>query len=88
MPRPASRFIKKLTKRQIQQLEANKDRGATPRIRHRAHAILLSHQGTSVVELVQISKPTERRLANGWTAGRRKVSMVWLTSRVPVLRRS
>jgi len=54
MARPASRFIKKLTKLQIQKLENLKDRGDTPRIRHRAHAILLSHKGTSIVELVKI----------------------------------
>ncbi len=65
MPRPANRFIKKLTKRQIQQLEAKKDRGATPRIRHRAHAILLSHQGTSVIELVQIFQ-TNRTTISQW----------------------
>jgi transposase len=54
MPRPASRFIEKLTKRQIQKLENLKDHGDTSRIRHRAHAILLSHQGLSIVELVKI----------------------------------
>jgi transposase len=54
MPRPSSRFIKNLTEPQIQELANLKDYGATPRIRHRAHAILLSHEGTSVVELVRI----------------------------------
>ena len=54
MSRPASRFIEKLTAQQIQKLTELKDHGVTPRIRHRAHAILLSFQGTSVVDLVQI----------------------------------
>jgi len=65
MPRPASRFIKKLTKKQIQQLEEQKDHGATPRIRHRAHAILLSHQGASVVELTKIFQ-TSRTTISQW----------------------
>ncbi len=39
MARPASRFIEKLTSRQIQKLTERKDHGETPRIRHRAHAI-------------------------------------------------
>jgi len=65
MPRPASRFIKKLTKRQIQQLVDQKDHGTTPRIRHRAHAILLSHQGTTVVELARIFQ-TSRTTISQW----------------------
>jgi transposase len=71
MSRPASRFIKKLTKKQIQQLEAQKDHGVTPRIRHRAHAILLSHQGTSVVELARIfqtNRTTISQWLNRWDA--------------------
>jgi len=58
MSRPASRFIEKLTQRQIQKLEKMKDHGDTPRIRHRAHAILLSHQRTSIVELAKIFQVT------------------------------
>jgi transposase len=58
MSRPASRFIAKLSQRQIQKLEQLKDHGDTPRIRHRAHAILLSHQRTSIVELAKIFQTT------------------------------
>lgn len=58
MSRPASRFIAKLTKRQIQKLEDLKDHGETPRIRHRAHAVLLSHQRVSIVELTKIFQTT------------------------------
>lgn len=54
MPRPSSRFIKNLTEQEIQELANLKDHGSTPRIRHRAHAILLSHEGTSVIELIRI----------------------------------
>jgi transposase len=71
MSRPASRFIKKLTKKQIHQLEEQKDYGVTPRIRHRAHAILLSHQGTSVVELAKIfqtNRTTISQWLNRWNA--------------------
>jgi transposase len=65
MSRPASRFIEKLTKGQIQKLEDLKDHGATPRIRHRAHAILLSHQGTNVVDLAHIFQ-TNRTTVGQW----------------------
>jgi transposase len=65
MPRPACRFIKKLTKRQTQKLEELKDHGGTPRIRHRAHAILLSLDGTSVVELARIFQ-TSRTTISQW----------------------
>ena len=54
MARPESRFISKLTKAQVQSLEQLRDTGASARIRHRAHAILLSFQGTSVNALVRI----------------------------------
>ena len=54
MSRPFSRFIKKLSKSQIQKLQNLKDNGKTSRIRHRGHAILLSHQGKNVLELAEI----------------------------------
>ena len=54
MGRPFSRFIRKLSKSQIQKLQHFKDHGDTSRIRHRAHAILLSHQGKNVLELAEI----------------------------------
>jgi len=65
MSRPASRFIENLTQRQIQKLQKMKDDGATSRIRHRAHAILLSHQRTSVVELAKIFQ-TSRLTISQW----------------------
>jgi transposase len=71
MPRPESRFIGKLSKRQMQKLEELKDHGSTPRIRHRAHAVLLSHQGTSVVELAKIfqtNRTTISQWLNRWDA--------------------
>jgi transposase len=54
MARPFSHFIKKLTKSQIKKLNDLKDAGITSRERHRAHAILLSHQGRNVVEIASI----------------------------------
>lgn len=55
MARPDSRFIAKLTKKQVQRLERLRDVGDNSRIGHRAHAVLLSFQGTSVNDLVKIS---------------------------------
>ena len=54
MARPESRFITKLTKSQVQRLEGLRDVGDNSRIRHRAHAVLLSFNGTSVNQLVKI----------------------------------
>lgn len=54
MSRPASRFVMKLTKRQIEELEQLKHKGPTPRIRQRAHAILLSHQRHSIGQIARI----------------------------------
>ncbi len=65
MSRPASRFIEKLTKGQVRKLENLKDHGVTPRIRHRVHAILLSHQGTSIVDLAKIFQ-TNRTTVSQW----------------------
>ena len=65
MARPESRFISKLTKAQVQNLEQLRDTGANARIRHRAHAILLSFQGTSVNALVKIFQ-TGRNAVCGW----------------------
>jgi len=65
MPRPASRFIRKLTKSQVSRLESLRDDGETRRIRHRAHAILLSFQRTTVVELVKIFQ-TSRQTISQW----------------------
>lgn len=65
MARPESRFIQKLTKVQVQRLEELRDDGENKRIRHRAHAILLSFQRTSVNELVKIFQ-TNRNTICGW----------------------
>lgn len=65
MARPESRFIKKLTKSQVQRLEDLRDDGDNKRIRHRAHAILLSFQCISVNELVKIFQ-SNRNTICGW----------------------
>jgi transposase len=65
MSRPASRFVEKLSKQQIHELKKLKDHGGTPRIRHRAHAILLSHQRTSIVELAKTFQ-TNRLTISQW----------------------
>ena len=65
MARPESRFIRKLTKSQVQHLEELRDHGDNRRIRHRAHAVLLSFRGTSVNELVKIFQ-TSRNSICGW----------------------
>ena len=54
MARPESRFITKLTKRQVEQLECFRDYDDSKRVRQRDHAILLSYQRTSVNELTKI----------------------------------
>jgi len=65
MARPESRFIQKLTKTQVQRLEHLRDAGDNSRIRHRAHAVLLSFQGTSVNDLVNIFQ-SNRNTVTGW----------------------
>ncbi len=65
MSRPASRFVEKLTKQQIQKLEEDYRHGDTSRIRERSHAILLSYQKTSVVELARIFQ-TSRTTISQW----------------------
>jgi transposase len=65
MARPESRFIQKLTKAQVQQLEALRDNGESKQIRQRAHAVLLSFQRTSVNELVKIFQ-TSRNTICSW----------------------
>ena len=65
MARPESRFIETLTKSQVQHLEELRDRGNNSRIRHRAHAVLLSFNRTSVNELVKIFQ-SNRNTIVGW----------------------
>ena len=65
MSRPDSLFIEKLTKSQVQQLEELRDNGAKRRIRHRAHAILLSFGGMVVNELAKVFQ-CNRNTVGGW----------------------
>ena len=65
MPRPDCLFIEKLTKPQVQQLEELRDNGAKRRIRHRAHAILLSFNGMPVNELAKVFQ-CNRNTVSGW----------------------
>ena len=69
MPRPAYRFIETLTKKQEQQLKKIRDTGKTRRIRHRAHAILLSHAGKTIreiAEIFQVDRDTVSNWLNRW----------------------
>lgn len=54
MPKPASRFIATLTDDELDELEFFMNHGDTPRVRHRAHAILLSYDGKSINEIADI----------------------------------
>ena len=65
MVRPVSRFIGKLTKRQIEHLECTRDYDDSKRARQRSHAILLSWQRTSVNELAKIFA-TNRNTICSW----------------------
>jgi len=64
MARPESRFITKLTKRQVEQLEYSRDYDDNKRARQRAHAILLSYQRTSVNELAKIFASSRNTICN------------------------
>ena len=65
MPRPAYRFIESLTEEQVEQLQRIRDTGRTRRIRHRAHAILLSHGGKQIGEVAEIFQ-VSRNTASAW----------------------
>lgn len=65
MPRPAYRFIESLTKEQEQRLKNIRDTGRTKRIRHRAHAILLSHDGKAIREIAEIFQ-VDRNTVSNW----------------------
>lgn len=64
MPRPAYRFIASLTKEQEQQLKDIRDTGRKKRIRHRAHAILLSHGGKAIREIAEIFQVDRNTITN------------------------
>ena len=58
MARTPSRFVIPLGDEEREILGYLKDDGETPRIRHRAHAILLSDSGKSVNEIAEIFETT------------------------------
>jgi transposase len=58
MARTPSRFVHPLSDEEREILGYLKDHGETPRIRHRAHAVLLSDSGKSVNEIVDIFETT------------------------------
>ena len=65
MPRTAYRFIESLSEEQEQQLQLIRDTGKTKRIRHRAHAILLSHGGKQIREIAEIFQ-VDRNTVSAW----------------------
>lgn len=65
MPRPAYRFIESLSEEQELQLQQIRDTGRTKRIRHRAHAILLSHSGKQIREIAEIFQ-VNRNTVTAW----------------------
>ena len=65
MPRPAHRFIESLSAKQVQELQQIRDGGRTKRIRHRAHAILLSHSGKQISEIAEIFQ-VNRNTVSSW----------------------
>ena len=58
MARKPTRFVKALSDDDRKILEHLRDHGETPRIRRRAHAILLSDSGRSVNEISEIFETT------------------------------
>jgi transposase len=58
MARTPSRFVSPLSDEDREILGYLKDHGETPRIRHRAHAILLSDSGKSVNEIAEVFETT------------------------------
>jgi transposase len=65
MPRTAYRFIESLSEEQEQQLRQLRDTGKTKRVRHRAHAILLSHGGKAIREIAEIFQ-VDRNTVSAW----------------------
>jgi transposase len=65
MPRTAYRFIESLSEEQEEQLQRLRDTGRTKRIRHRAHAILLSHGGKQIQEIAEIFQ-VDRNTVSAW----------------------
>lgn len=67
MARTPSRFVSALSDEEREILGYLKDHGETPRIRHRAHAILLSDSGKSVNEIAEIFETTRETVCS-WFA--------------------
>lgn len=70
MPRMASRFVDELSEDEVQVLRFLMDHGSTPRERHRAHAIILSHERKTVNEIAEIfgvDRDTVTNWLNRWT---------------------
>jgi transposase len=65
MARTPTKFVGALTDEERQMLEHLRDHGETPRIRRRAHAILLSAAGRSIDEIVDIFD-TNRVSVTSW----------------------
>lgn len=65
MPRTAYRFIESLSEEQEQQLQRIRDTGKTKRVRHRAHAVLLSHSGKTIREIAEIFQ-VDRNTVSAW----------------------
>jgi transposase len=64
MPRPAYRFVQSLSEEQKQQLKHIRDTGKTRRSRHRAHAVLLSHDGKEIREIAEIFQVNRNTVSN------------------------
>ena len=67
MARTPSRFVRPLSDEEREILGYLKDHGETPRIRHRAHAILLSDSGKSVNEIAEVFETTRETVCS-WFA--------------------
>ena len=63
-PRKPSRFVKQISDDELHQLTSHMERGETARIRHRAHAVILSHQGKSLKEIADIFAVDRDTVAN------------------------
>ncbi len=71
MPRKASRFVIPLNEEEQENLRYLKDFGETRRIRQRAHAILLSDKGKTIVEIGEVfdvDRDTVTSWINRWEA--------------------
>ena len=67
MGRTASRFVNPLGDEEREILRYLEDHAQTPRIRHRAHAILLSDSGKSVNEIAGIFETTRESVCSWLT---------------------